>query len=340
MERIKCVHSISRRQFGLPASAPRASEGVKCTHCVNECVIAPGEFGFCAVKTNQNAHLKHIAGLPRAGNVEFYYDPLPTNCVASWVCPEGENSQKVSGTWTWSFAPARKRNLAVFYNSCTFDCLFCQNWHYRERTRAGTTMTAEQLAAQVDRNTSCICYFGGDPSAQILHAIKTSQIARRASRNPAVRICWETNGSMDKKFRRTIAETSLESGGCIKFDLKAMNENLHVALTGTSNRNTLDNFRFLAGLGGKPRAAPFLIASTLLVPGYIDTEEVRDIAGFIASLDPQIPYSLLGFHPQFLMSDLPVTSRQHAERCYEAAKEAGLARVNIGNRHLLSSSDY
>jgi pyruvate formate lyase activating enzyme len=73
-----------------------------------------------------------------------------------------------------------------------------------------------------------------------------------------------------------------------------------------------------------------------MVPGYVDEEEVGAIARFIAGLDPTIPYSLLAFHPQFKMSDLPVTSCQQAERCKEAAEGAGLKRVRIGNVHLLS----
>jgi pyruvate formate lyase activating enzyme len=52
-------------------------------------------------------------------------------------------------------------------------------------------------------------------------------------------------------------------------------------------------------------------------------------------LDPNIPYSLLAFHPQFYMQDLPTTSRNHAGRCLEIAQKAGLRRVKIGNLHLL-----
>ena len=63
--------------------------------------------------------------------------------------------------------------------------------------------------------------------------------------------------------------------------------------------------------------------------------EVGRIASFIASLNPDIPYSLLAFHPQFFMSDLPTTSRLQAEECLEAAKGAGLGCVRIGNAHLL-----
>lgn len=48
---------------------------------------------------------------------------------------------------------------------------------------------------------------------------------------------------------------------------------------------------------------PLLMASTLLVPGYIDENDVREIARFIALQDRAIPYALLAFSPQFLMTE-------------------------------------
>ena len=59
------------------------------------------------------------------------------------------------------------------------------------------------------------------------------------------------------------------------------------------------------------------------------------IASFLASLDSQIPYSLLGFHPHFHLSDLPRTPAALARKCLETARDAGLSRVKIGNVHLL-----
>jgi pyruvate formate lyase activating enzyme len=80
---------------------------------------------------------------------------------------------------------------------------------------------------------------------------------------------------------------------------------------------------------------PFLLASTLLVPGYIDEQEIRNIAGFIASVSPDVPYALLAFYPHFWMSDTPMVSRAAAYRCLDAARQEGLRHVRIGNTHLL-----
>ncbi len=80
---------------------------------------------------------------------------------------------------------------------------------------------------------------------------------------------------------------------------------------------------------------PLLIASTLIVPGYVEEDEVRPIARFIASISPDIPYSLLAFYPHFYVSDLPFIPKATAEKCLKAAREEGLKNVKIGNIHLL-----
>jgi pyruvate formate lyase activating enzyme len=51
---------------------------------------------------------------------------------------------------------------------------------------------------------------------------------------------------MHPRLLQEAIELSLATGGCIKFDLKAFHENLHLALTGTSNRRTLENFALAA----------------------------------------------------------------------------------------------
>ena len=72
-----------------------------------------------------------------------------------------------------------------------------------------------------------------------------------------------------------------------------------------------------------------------MVAGYLDVQEVSQIAEFIASLNPDIPYTLLAFHPDYKMTDLAPTPRKQALACMEAAKKAGLNRVKVGNTHLL-----
>jgi pyruvate formate lyase activating enzyme len=168
------------------------------------------------------------------------------------------------------------------------------------------------------------------------HALAASRIARERAGGRILRICWETNGNMQRAHLVKALDLSLESGGCIKFDLKCWTGSLHEALTGISNRTTLDNFEFAAAWAQKRPEIPLVVASTLLVPGYVGVDEVASLSRFVASLDSSIPYSLLAFYPNFVMRDLPTTSQREAEEALQAAQGAGLGNVRVGNLHLLS----
>jgi pyruvate formate lyase activating enzyme len=257
--------------------------------------------------------------------------------VADWICPGGGDVGYPDFSYS-SGAEYGYQNLAVFYRACSFDCLFCQNWHFRQADPQGPAHSAADLARAADKKTSCICYFGGDPSPQLAHALAASRIALHEAADRILRICWETNGSASRPLLDQMAGLSLKSGGCIKFDLKAYDERISIALCGVSNRRTLENFAHLATFTPRRPEPPLLVASTLLVPGYMDAREISQIATFISSLNPAIPYALLAFYPQFEMADLPTTSRSHAQECLAAAQEAGLTRVRVGNLHLLSDT--
>jgi len=303
--------------------------------------MGDGEIGYCGLRLARDGRLVHLAGTAERGLLHWYRDPLPTNCVAMWAC---------AGRGRW-----RCHNLAVFYGSCTLNCLFCQNWHYRDLLPTGMevaathgpqpdavatslrrrSLTAQQLADVANPRTFCVCYFGGDPASQMPHALASAALL--AERGVAV--CWETAGTANPRLMDRAVELSLRSNGTVKFDLKAFDENLHLALTGTSNRQTLANFARAARRFHERPDPPLVVASTLLVPGYVDADEVTRIAEFISSFSPDIPYALLGFGPNFYMPDLPRTSVRHAEEAEAAARAAGLTNVRIGNRHLLSR-DY
>lgn len=334
--RIHEVHRMSRESFHLPPAPPKEKEGLPCHFCFNQCRIGINSRGFCGVRKNQEG--KRITPFPKKGYFSWYYDPLPTNCVADWVCPGGTGA----GYPDYAYGKGPEygfKNLAVFYYGCTFNCLFCQNWQHKQVIEEKKPQSSAELAQAVDKGTSCVCYFGGDPTPHLPHSIHTSRLALSQKQNKILRFCWETNGTMNSRFLEEILDIAAESGGCVKFDLKAFHSGLNVALCGRSNHRTKKNFELAAKWSKKRKEPPLVVASTLLVPGYVESEEVYQIAEFIALLNPEIPYSLLGFYPHFYLKDLPPSSRRHAEECRAAALEAGLKRVRIGNVHLLGK-DY
>ncbi|NVM54565.1 MAG: radical SAM protein [Candidatus Helarchaeota archaeon] len=334
------LHIASRKPYNLPGAPPQSSNGLKCGLCVNDCKIGENEVGYCGLVINRDKKLIRNAGTPEIGLLDWYYDPLPTNCCA-FICPAyGHGYPK----FAYKDGPEHGyANLAVFYGACGFNCLFCQNAQYREMPqRLEPLISAKDLVSKAHKRVSCICYFGGDPGPQMLHSLAVSKLASQmAEREKRIlRICWETNGGMNWPLLERAVGYALKSGGTVKIDLKTFHESLNIALCGVTNRQTLDNFKRIKPFIQERPEIPLLFATTLLVPGYVDLEEVQQIASFIADLDPTIPYSLLGFYPHFFLNDLPTTSKEHADRCLKAAKAEGLTRVKIGNVHLLSNADY
>ncbi len=315
---------------------------IKCKLCGNECEIPSQRKGFCGLVENKDGKLVRKISLEK-GIVSAYYDPHPTNCVASWICAGGSKH----GFPKYSLSTGTEYgyyNLSVFYGACCCDCLFCQNWQWRENTQnLHPLLSSEELANYVNERVSCICFFGGDPAVQAKHAIETAKAAREIKRNLAkagkckniLRICFETSGNFSENYLDEVAKISFETGGGIKFDLKAWNENLHIALTGISNKQILRNIKMIKEYHKKRPAVPFIRVSTLLVPGYIDEEEVRKISEYLVEIDPTIPYSLLAFAPDYLMRDLPYTPWKLAYGCKKIAEEVGLKNVRIGNEWLL-----
>ncbi len=129
---------------------------------------------------------------------------------------------------------------------------------------------------------------------------------------------------------------AIKTGGPIKFDIKIFEEKIHIPLCGNSSSRTLENFKFLAeNYFGKRQNLPELSACTLLVPGYINYEEIEKICLCISEVNENIPYSLLIFHPDHQMKDLPITPRKETFKCLEIAKKY-LKNVNLGNSFLLT----
>ncbi len=87
---IEKAHRRSRERFSLPTKPPKAERGRNCRLCANECRLAPGERSYCGLRINRENKL--VGANAETGNVSWYYDALPTNCVADWVCPGGSGS--------------------------------------------------------------------------------------------------------------------------------------------------------------------------------------------------------------------------------------------------------
>jgi len=333
----RLAHSSLRERLGLPPQPPRGEVGLNCNLCANECRMAPGEKGYCGLRVNEGGAIVPIA--PKGNGLFYdYVDPHVTNCCSAWFCPAGTGA----GYPHFANRPGPEvgyHNLAIFFYGCNFDCLFCQNESHKDLA-LGRPKPIEYLVRRIEgnRGISCVCFFGGSPEPQLPFAIAASKILLKAFPDRILRICFEWNGCGNAELVREAAELSMASGGNLKFDLKCFSEATSFALSGVSNRRAFENFEMVARhLHPRRPEPPLLTATTPLVPGYVDEQEVGKIADFISRIDPEIPYGLLVFHPDFMMRDMPITSFEQTAKCYVAAK-AFLARVNVGNLNLLGIS--
>ncbi|MBO3803818.1 MAG: radical SAM protein [Candidatus Brockarchaeota archaeon] len=334
---VRLAHGSLRKGLGLPPKPPKSEGGLACGLCSNECIMAPGEKGYCGLRKNEGGVLRTLAP-EGSGLFHDYLDPHVTNCCSSWFCPAGTGA----GYPRFARRPGPEhgyQNLAVFFYGCNFDCLYCQNESHKN-LRLENPKTIEHLVERVARNrdVTCVCYFGGSPEPQLPFAISASKAMVENFPDRVMRICFEWNGCGNPRLVEEAAELALLSGGNIKFDLKCFSEAMSFALSGVSNRRAFENFEMLArGLYRKRSELPLLTATTLLVPGYVNENEVGRIAEFISRLDRNMPYSLLVFHPDFAMQDLPNTPFGQVASCYLAAKKH-LERVHVGNLNLLGFS--
>jgi pyruvate formate lyase activating enzyme len=328
----------ARAVFGLPAEPPRGKKGIPCNVCSHECRIGDGEVGYCGLRRNLDGKLVSRVSAENA-LLHAYLDPQVTNCCSAWFCPAGTGA----GYPDYAYRNGPEHgyyNLALFFYGCNFNCLFCQNTSHKELELAEQT-TADQLVATTTANDriSCWCFFGGSPEPQLPFAVNSSRKMLQALPDGRIlRVCFEWNGCGNPHLVERAAEIALKSGGNLKFDLKCFNPSLSLALSGVENSRSYTNFKMVYDkFYSENSDLPVLTATTLMVPGYTDAEEVEAIATFIASIDESIPYSLLVFFPHFMMSDLPITPVQQVRECYRAAKQH-LKRVNVGNLNLLKSN--
>jgi len=333
---IASSHARARTTFGLPGEPPRSKKGIPCKVCTHVCRIGVGEVGYCGLKRNIDGRLVSRVSTENA-LLHAYLDSQVTNCCSAWFCPAGTGA----GYPEYACCNGPEYgylNLALFFYGCNFDCLFCQNISHKHLQTAEET-TADRLVNITMGNprVSCWCFFGGSPEPQLPFAISASRkMLGILPTGRILRICFEWNGCGNQHLVERAGELAFRSGGNLKFDLKCRNPILSLALSGVENSSAFANFEAIYENFYKERKnPPVLTATTLMVSGYIDAEEVEQISSFIAEMDPSIPYSLLVFFPQHMMNDLSITPVTQVKECYEAARKH-LKRVNIGNLNLIS----
>lgn len=267
---------------------------LRCTLCPFRCVLGDGQVGVCQVRRNN------------AGTLET---ATFTAAVSHLDAIERKPFYHVS--------PGSKV-LTVGAPGCTFRCDYCINYRLSQYGRedtaswSGSVADPEQLAATANAAGAMLGLSYSEPG---LAPELTLALAEHG-----LPVVWKSNGYLTAAAIELVAPALT----AVNIDVKAAGEAEHRRLTGASLRPVLDAVeRFRA-------AGVWVEVSTPLIPGAsAEPEALRAIAGWLAGIDPDIPWHLLRFTPDFRLRKENPTAPRALLAAREIGRAAGLRYVYV-----------
>lgn len=215
------------------------------------------------------------------------------------------------------------RSFSLATAGCNLHCRFCQNWHISQ-ARSGTLPPSlflppeEVVAAAISQDCQSIAYTYTEPTVFIEYALDTARLARERGLSNV----FVTNGYYT-------AEVLEEMGSVIdgaSIDLKSFRDRYYRRVCGATLGPVLES------IDRSVKKGMWIEVTTLVVPGLNDsTEELRDMARFLAGLSQDLPWHLSRFFPAYRLTGLAPTSLTTLKRAREIGKGEGLHHVYIGN---------
>jgi len=275
---------------------------VACRLCAHRCVIKPGNLGVCAVRENRGGRL---VTLVYGEVVAAHADPIEKKPL-------------------YHFFPGSKA-MSIATPGCNFHCGFCQNWQISQAPRRTTGGIAGEpfapqaiVRAAVAEGCRSISYTYTEPTIFFEYAYDTARLAREAG----LANSFVTNGYMTAEALETI-RPALDAANV---DLKAFRDETYKRTCGARLEPVLDTIRRMKTLG------VWVEVTTLVVPGLNDSPgELEAMARFIASVDPDIPWHISRFHPDYEYTQAPATPLPTLRAAAEAGRREGLRYIYVGN---------
>ncbi|HOO78544.1 MAG TPA: AmmeMemoRadiSam system radical SAM enzyme [bacterium] len=273
---------------------------VVCGLCAHRCRIPAGRRGLCRVRENRSGRLEALSyGRLAAAHI----DPIEKKPFFH-VLP---------GSAAFSVATV----------GCNMTCRHCQNASLSQPDPAapvpGREVAPEAVvAAARDGGCASIAYTYSEPTVFYEYA---RDIALRA-RAAGLRNLFVSNGYMSPEAADE-ASTWLDGAN---IDLKAFDDDFYREVCGARLAPVLDTIARLKERG------VWIEVTTLIIPGYNDdTARLRELARYLAGLDPGLPWHLSAFFPTYRLTDAPPTTPEILRRAREIGREEGLRFVYTGN---------
>jgi pyruvate formate lyase activating enzyme len=268
--------------------------------CGHRCVIAPGRRGICKVRFNEAGELR-----------------VPFGYVAGVQCDPVEKKP------FYHLYPGSDA-LTFGMLGCDFHCGYCQNWMTSQALRDDSAferievVTPQQLVrAGLCQGARLVVSSYNEPLITAEWAVAVFEEAR----NAGLACAFVSNGNATAEVLDFLKPHLI----AYKIDLKSFQDCRYRSLGGT-----LDHVR--DGIRMVHERGLWLEVVTLIVPGFNDEEsELRDMARFLVSIDPRIPWHVTAFHPDYKMRSPPATTSQQLVRAAEIGRGEGLQYVYAGN---------
>jgi pyruvate formate lyase activating enzyme len=216
------------------------------------------------------------------------------------------------------------RALSFGMLGCDYHCGYCQNWITSQALRDPDAVAPPEYVEPAD-----VVRLAREQGAQIVTStynepLITSEwgvaVMREAQRAGLVG-SYVSNGNGTPE----VLEYLRPWVSLYKVDLKSFRDRHYRDLGGTLER-VLDTLRRLHALGF------WVEVVTLVVPGFNDDPaELREMAGFLASITPDVPWHVTAFHKDYKMTGPANTDVARLLRACEIGAEAGLRYVYAGN---------
>lgn len=173
-----------------------------------------------------------------------------------------------------------------------------------------------------------VAFTGGDLTCCPEFYVECSRLIKSET---GLRILIETNGyGLTPQNLDALQEAGVDS---FWLDLKAHDGTDHKWLTGCFNRNILKLPEEIVKRGF------VLEVLSLYIPNLVETNQLKKIARLLFDVDPEIPFTILAFFPEFQMKRYRSPKVSEMITAYNEVKALGLVNVRLGNTGVFASSE-
>jgi pyruvate formate lyase activating enzyme len=273
---------------------------VKCFLCNHGCIIKEGKRGICHVRENKDGVLYSLV---YGKVISMNIDPIEKKPLFHFL----------PGSTSFSIATI----------GCNFHCKHCQNYEISQYPKThddiiGQDVTPREIVKSAIRyGCESISYTYTEPTIYFEFAYDCAKLAHERG----IKNVFVSNGYTGVEAIKAIAPY-LDGNN---IDLKG-DDNFYKEVCGAKVEPVKNTIRLMKELG------VWVEVTTLIIPDYNDSEIIlRDIAGFIASVDPYIPWHVTQFYPTYMLIDKPRTPIKTLRRARDIGYEVGLKYVYEGN---------